>query len=271
VPAGNGRIIGEARTEDRKQVRFFCLEERTGKSLWVEKDFGLGWWCGIEGISSTVVFLHGFASPDLPVHRSVYAVDIETGAMLWSAGELRFTFALPDAVYAQEDTPGGRLLREYDPRTGVPRRSWKEGDDLPAVPEGGTGTVEQGGPVFPVPLAQLKPEYPELEQLVESACASIGPGAAAEVLVERNLVIVGCTVLAGMDAATRSVSSSIHVIARHGGRLLYKEDISGRAGRHMPDAFFVRNDMLVYIRERTMLTGVDLAPAQNSMTGRNTR
>jgi hypothetical protein len=270
VPVANGRIIGEARTEDRSTVKFFCLHERTGRVLWEKKDFGLGWWCGIEGFSSSVLFLHGFASPDLPVHRSVHAIDIETGTLLWSGEDLRFVLALPGALYVEEDVFPGRILAELDPQTGVRRRLWNEGDDPASFPQPPGEAGGRGDPAFPAPFSTMEQLFPDIGPPVSSACTSTGPGATAEVLVDRNLVIACCTAAAGEDGA-RSVRSSISVIRRDGGRTLYREDISGAGGKHLPDSFFVRDDMLVYIRERTTLTGVDLAPVQKGTMEGKTR
>jgi hypothetical protein len=261
VPAGGGRIIGEGRTENLKDVRFFCLEERTGRILWADRDFGLGWWCGIEGYSSSVVFLHGFASPDLPFHRSVYAVDIETGEMLWSDEQLRFARAFSDRLYAEGESGGRETLIDIDPRTGSHRHTWKEGEAIPDAVRNHTEAGGDGVPVFPAPLASLEAEMPEIGVHVRRICASTGPGASAEVLVERGLIVTGCTAISGEAAACR-ITSTMNVLHRDSGRVLYCEDVSAPGRAYAPDAFYVRDDMLVYIRERTMLTGADLASAQ---------
>jgi hypothetical protein len=268
LPAGRGKIIGEARSEDLKQVGFFCLEERTGAVVWEKRDFGLGWWCGVEGMSSSVLFLHGFASPDLPLHRSVYAIDTDTGSMLWSDGQLRFARADADALYAREEGSAGSTLVALDPRTGTRRQTWKEGDEIPDAildPAEERGTVE---PAFPVPLELMEADMPDAAVHVRRLCSA--PGAATEVLVEGGVIIAASTVVEAAGGARR-VNAAVRVLESGGGRVLYHEDVSGEGESRVPAAFYVRENMLIYLRERTMLTGVDLAPAQKHRTEGNAR
>jgi hypothetical protein len=268
LPAGRGRIIGEARLEDLKQVEFFCLDERTGAVVWEKRDFGLGWWCGVEGMSSSVLFLHGFASPDLPLHRSVYAIDTETGSMLWSDLQLRFARADADALYAREEGRAGSTLVALDPRTGTRRQTWMEGD---TIPDAILHPPEEGGadePAFPVPLELMEAEMPDAAAHVRRLCSA--PGAKIEVLVEGGLIIAACTVVEVAGGARR-VNSAVHVLEGGGGRVLYHEDVSGAGDSPAPAAFYVRENMLIYLRERTTLTGVDLVPAQKHRTEGNAR
>jgi hypothetical protein len=216
-------------------------------------------------VSASVLFLHGFASPDLPIHRSVHAIDIESGELLWSAGELRFSFATPDAVFAAEDAIGGTTIFELDPRTGARRRSWKDGED----PAGGSRPREDEGEglMFPVPLGIVEQEHP----VVAASILRVFPRAAAssEVLVDGTLVVAGCTTAAEESGAGDPAQSAILVLRREGGEILYREDFTGAAGSAGPSSFFVRDGILVYVRERTILTGVDLRPAQsNTMEGK---
>jgi hypothetical protein len=234
------------------------LNERSGEILWENRDFGLGWWCGIEGVSSSVLFLHGFASPDLPIHRSVHAIDIARGEVLWSTKELRFSFATPDAVFAAEDALGGTIIFELDPRTGSRRRSWTDGDDPAAVPR--PREDEHDAPEFPAPLGVVEQEQPAAVASIRRAFPRAGTS--SEVLVKGNLVVAGCTTASEENGPGEPIRSAILVLRRAGGEILYREDLTGAGGSGGPLSFFVREGILVYVRERTILTGVDLSPAQ---------
>ena len=253
VPAGSGLLLGEVRTEDRKNAWFFCLEERTGHVLWERLDFGLGWWCGVEAVSGGLVFLHGFASPDLPVHKSVHAVDLRTGRLLWSAQGLRFVKAGGDTVYAQEETLAGSILFELDARTGARHRTGMPEVSAVLPTHSATENTKAEEPTFPVPLPSVGRVDPDVGAILRELGGPEETGPTAEVLLVDGLVIACRTTM-----IERLFRSELMVIGRNGHRVLYSEEIAAAIAPPAPESFFVRGGMVIYIKDRTMLTGVDL-------------
>lgn len=261
VPAGSGLLLGEVRTEDRKNAWFFCLEERTGHVLWERLDFGLGWWCGVEAVSGGLVFLHGFASPDLPVHKSVHAVDLWTGRLLWSAQGLRFVKAGVDTVYAHEETLAGVILLALDARTGARRRTEVLEDGAVAPMVNATENAKTGEPAFPVPLPSVGRVGPDVAGILSELSGPVETGPTVEVLLVDGLVIACRTTM-----MERLFRSELMVIGKSGNRMLYRDEIAAAVAPPAPESFFVRGGMLIYIKDRTMLTGVDLRAAEGPKT-----
>jgi hypothetical protein len=262
VPAGDGLIIGEARTEDRSNVRFFCLDQQGGDVLWRDRDFRLGWWCGIEGLDGPVLFLHGFASPDLPLHRGIYAVDVRSGELLWSSPGLRFSTAGSGRVYAEEDTRDGSVLVELDGVSG--ERLQRRGEGEPVVPSHAAVTADTGagGLVFSGTLEAAETLHPGTGALIDRICPPDARTMPPDVVVDGDLIIAVCSsVMTREGQSSPTVRSAIMVISRSRQQVLYREVLSGPEGTHLPDAFFVRNGILVFIRERKILSGVDLRRA----------
>lgn len=237
VPSDGRKILGEVRTVNTKTVWFFCLDERDGTVLWEKRDFGLGWWCGVEGVAGGTAFLHRFPAPDLPVRGGIHAVDISTGSLLWSADALRFLSAGGDSLYAEDEGTVTSMTVELNPRTGERRGVLASGTGVPR------GPAAAGAARFPVPLAAM--EDREAAALV-SARADGAPSG-AEVLTHGGAVIA----FTGTD---------LMILARTGGRELYRERLTAEPVSVVPESFFVRGDMLVFVRERTVLTAVDLSP-----------
>ena len=121
-------IVGEEREIESRTVSFFCVELSGGRSLWKEKEYGEQWWTGIETVYRDTLLLHGYASPDMPEHRGITAVDIATGELLWRNDEVTCAAAVRGHIRALRGHPGTRTAVELDRRTGAVLRELIEND-----------------------------------------------------------------------------------------------------------------------------------------------
>ncbi|HEX7572052.1 MAG TPA: DUF4905 domain-containing protein [Bacteroidota bacterium] len=140
-------LVGEERNIGSKTASFFCVD--SSGTLWKGKNFGEQWWTGIETVHKGVLFLYGFATPDLPGRKGITAVDCATGDLLWKNGELTFIAAAGDRIYSSQDAQGGLVVAEIDHRTGALIKEVGRG-----------GNAMQQVPRAPDALEDL--EYPEV-------------------------------------------------------------------------------------------------------------
>ncbi|HMK38971.1 MAG TPA: DUF4905 domain-containing protein, partial [Bacteroidota bacterium] len=137
-PAGKGMLIGEERNIESRTTSFFSVGP--SGTLWKGKNFGEQWWTGIETVHRGVLFLYGFATPDLPGRRGITAVDCATGDLLWKNGELTFIAAAGGSMYASRDALEGPRVAEWDSRTGALVKELGRGSGaLQLVPDGDGG------------------------------------------------------------------------------------------------------------------------------------
>jgi len=92
--------VGEARDQDQKLVSFFALNAQSGVPLWRDLRLDEPWWAGIEAASDGVVLLHRFATPDMPQHKGILALDLKSGAQLWENRDVTFWFIRDGSVVA---------------------------------------------------------------------------------------------------------------------------------------------------------------------------
>src|ERR1043165_73152 len=118
----NGYLVGEDRNKESKMVTFFCIHLESGEVLWQGKLFDEDWWMGLEARHNDIVFMHEFATPDLPEHKKIPAVDMMTGRPLWTNEQSKFLFAHEDRVYTVKDGFETRTFIELDLRTGKEMR-----------------------------------------------------------------------------------------------------------------------------------------------------
>lgn len=135
APGDAGTLIGEARDLQRKEATFFCLDRSTGVPRWEGLSCDGGWWVGIEAVHRGVLLVHGYASPDLPGHRGLTAVDVLTGALLWKSDDIEFVRVGETSVVGIRALPGRREAVLCDLRSGV---------QTTAEPSDGTGGALTG-------------------------------------------------------------------------------------------------------------------------------
>jgi hypothetical protein len=254
-PTSQGVLMGEERRIDQKKALFFCLDCQNGRELWQQPSPGDAWWIGIETVCRDTVFFHGFATPNLPLHRGVIALDVLTGNKLWEDKELEFVGSADDFVVGSQETSAGRSLVVLDRRSGT-RRNDQEASDLLAQRlnrEEAEGEIK-----FPVPLNQLD------DQVVAAIRGSSGTDALAgpvEIVEDKGLIVFDHNEVSTAGAPRSPLfSSMIAVVERATGALLYRDTVCSVAAAVIPELFFVQHDVLYYIKERQTLIAVRLVP-----------
>jgi hypothetical protein len=112
------RVVGESRNESAKSTSFFCVDAHSGQPLWKDVKLDEPWWIGIETVYDNWVILHGFVRPDMPEHRGISVMKIESGKVIWKNDELAFWFIEHEKLYAQKYLFEKRIGYELDINTG---------------------------------------------------------------------------------------------------------------------------------------------------------
>ncbi len=242
-PSDTGYFVGEERDLKEKTVSFFCLDRKNGAVLWEGLRAADPWWITVDAVHDNMLFLHGYAEPDMPEPRKIFAYDIRTGSPAWSDESSRFLFASGESVYAvREETLGpkffrlgladGKVLDEL------------QSDDIHRLKR----TIHQPDNTsarFPVPAGDGK----------SGAAGKFGGMAGVEVLD-----VPGSTVVGYYARARGAGDKLVHHLAvlGPGGRREIDEVIDADVSAPVPDTFFCMDDMLYFIREKHILTGVRL-------------
>lgn len=257
-PTGSGYLVGEERELAGKTARFFCLDQMTGSVRWEKVTFVERWWIGIEAVHGTTVLIHGFAAPDLPEHKSITAIDLLSGAMLWSNADAKYLGVRDESVYAALDSLEGRRIVELDLRTGTVRRAGDVMEILKDVNAGAMPPVKDS-PEFPVAMdyAAAISTYSAVRQYCEGKNI-IG---AVEILDHDNHVLIfNChEKVVARNASDVRLRNVLQVVDRGSGKVLFGDVVNSSAAAIVPDSFFVQHNMLYYIRDRHRLTAVPLA------------
>ncbi len=256
-PTAGGALIGEERRIEEKKALFFCLDRENGRELWQHPSPGDDWWVGIETVYRDTILLHGFANPNLPLHRGIIVVDTLTGKKLWEDRELQFTGIAEDSVIGSKETAAGQSYVELDRRSGAKRKGL-DATDLPSL---GLNRLGQEAEIkLPVPLVQLASGDPQIEAAIRNHYDAGNLAGPVEAVEQSGFVIFDYHEVSGHGTAQDPYfSSAVKVVELATGTLVYSDTVSTGIRAVIPELFFVQHDMLYYIKERRMLMAVRLA------------
>jgi hypothetical protein len=256
IQTGSNRVlVGEDREIGKKETSFFCVERRTGKILWRNMNPGDRWWIGVEAVTDEVVVFHGFASPDMPGHKSITVADLESGRVLWSNPDLKFIALGQGSITACAESYGKRELVQVAPLTGEILKKL-DAEVVELRPPSG-GEKESGdGLLLPSPVRGEAEREPAIAHcLNRNVTAGLHP--AQVLLLDSNgLVIVQISEPRGRrQEGHPDLHTVLKIIDRGDGRVLYSAILEEHASAVSPH-FFVQDGLLYYVSERKTLSAL---------------
>ena len=99
LPAEAGNVVVEERDSASKEVSFSCFNIQSKKIIFNDFQFDEKNWCGIESVYKDVIFFHMYGKPDMPNHKSIIAFDINSKKILWQNNSYVFATVYNDRVY----------------------------------------------------------------------------------------------------------------------------------------------------------------------------
>jgi hypothetical protein len=258
-PTGSGVLLGESRDVERKMMTIFALRPAEGRTLFSGVALDEPWWVALEMTIGDVAIFHSFPRPDLPNAIGATAIDCATGEVLWRDDTMRVLCGVEELALVQRgDTLDFSSLALIDVRSAAvleeigqnPERvgAFQQACAAPAQWSGWINAeeVEQGSPAAITIESYLSPIIKERRGTIESA--------------ELN----GYTIAAAHSRSRRSADAMLggavdtHLVVASEGRVQYHEIITKDAPGPAGDSFFIWNGVLVFIRDRRTLVGINL-------------
>lgn len=262
VLTDSGRIFGEARNPEKKTVRFFAVDSSNGKPFWSGANFGEQWWIGIEGVSGETVFLHKYATPSMPEHKSIIAVDTRQGNVQWLNDDLRFECIAGGSLLASRHTILGPTFHVLNVMDGSVESTISESDALQLRRISSSESVGQKR--MPITLADFE-DADESADLIRHHCNEGRLIGNIEYMEHGSAVIFSYHERNSANAnESLLVDSKVKIADKSTAALLYEGSLASGSTSIVSDSFLVYDNMLVYVSERTTLTALDLNGLQLS-------
>jgi outer membrane protein assembly factor BamB len=259
LPSETGEIIGEARDQEAKRVSFFALNSDTGVPLWQGMVLDEPWWTGIEDVSQGILLLHTFASPDMPQHQGIVAIDMQSGETVWTNRELTFWFTHGQSVYAHKALFEKRVVLELNLRTGENIREFGDDSETDLFQKRQDSIKRnQNGLRFPEAV-NLDTMDPGIASVVRKEIRGKAIQGYLECAVEENQVVLNYHT-ESKEGADGSPLFDNHfgILDNRSGKLMYSDTIAHKCRAVVPDSFFIRGGTVYYIKDQRTLIAVRL-------------
>ncbi|HAL57547.1 MAG TPA: hypothetical protein DCP63_14030 [Bacteroidetes bacterium] len=253
-----GRIIGECRHQDQKLATFFCLDETTGSALWQERRLEEPWWIGIEAIQENVLLLHEYAKPDLPQHKKIHALDVESGKELWKSDHLGYWFGFEGRVYCLEEKFEKRIGYGLDLQTGMVEETYEESlDELGELRERALDALSMRAFRFP---ENLDPGSDSRERaLARKVTKGANVVGHIEFIKEQGYILLGYHA-AGKPSKTEAplFQNRFVIIDAEDGKTVFEETLARDVRAIVPDSFFAKPPFVYFIKDQKALSALCL-------------
>ncbi len=250
-------IVGETRNQETKSTSFYCVDARTGKSLWKEIEFDEPWWIGIETVYDKWIIMHRFARPDMPEHRGIYMVELATGNLLWGNDELTYWFVHDRKLYAYKYIFEKRLAYEIDINTGTLLNEYADNlDSLHELRRQVLKNESEGiqRTMFPKLYSQGEVES-EVAIIIQRITGGNALEGWIEYLLRNNMLLVSYYRKANSsDSAILENIFTVYDTERKEKR--FNEIIVNDVQVPSPDTFFVKDDFIYFIKNKNTLTAL---------------
>jgi hypothetical protein len=254
----NNLIVGETRNQETKSTSFFCVDIRTGTSLWNNMSFDEPWWIGIEAVHKKWMILHGFVRPDIPEHRGIRVVDIESGKLLWKNDDLSFWFIDNEKLYAHKYLFERHIACELDINTGMIVQEYSGNLDTfqtlrERVMQDEAG--RQSDVIFP-DLFDEKDAEPVLRTVVQQMTEGRALEGWIEYLSLHGILILSHYRQTKNQSDASLLNNILSVYDLKAEKTLYSEIIAREVKAPSPDSFFVKDNLVLFVNHQTMLTAL---------------
>lgn len=254
-----GKIVGECRNHDQKRASFFCVDEQTGVPQWEDVKLAEPWWVGIETVHGEIVLLHEFSKPDMPEHKRIRAVDVNTGELRWHNDELTFWFVHRDTVYAYRDMFEKRVGYALALTTGAIQQSYEDNlEELGSLRKSALEEQDTSEFLFPE-IFQDGSLSPNHQALLTKEIKGKNILGNIEFIQEQGFLLMNYYTPASRSTPEAPFLENHFLIFETEQRRNVFSDVLSRDSKSpVPDTFFIKRPFTYFVKDQRILTALRL-------------
>jgi hypothetical protein len=251
------KIVGESRNESTKTTSFFCIDANSGRPLWNNLEINEPWWVGIETVGDRWVVLHGYNRPDMPEHRGIQLVEIDTGKLKWKNDDATFWFMDRKNIYAQKYLYEKRIGYELDINTGEIIEEYS--DNLDVLYDKRKNALqekinEQNDILFPELYLSDKAD-PSINEIVRCITNGEALNGWIEYFVNKGILTLSYYQREKKDGS-QLLANILKLYNLDNNKLLFNRIIDRELQAPNHDTFFIKIPFIYFINNRSMLTAL---------------
>lgn len=250
LPTAEKKLVIEERDMNTKEVFFSCYDIESGKNLFKNYQLEEKHWIGIESIYNNVIFFHTYGKPDMPAHKNIIAFDILSQSTLWQNGNYVFSFVYDDKVYCYQQRFESRVFFALDYVTGNILDDF--GTDvsvLNQLKEKADEDFEKQNYLFPDYFNRTGISIEEHQKYLEQVLTDNVIKGDISFLKYENLLMYNYHEISKSNTFD-NVFTAVDLTKN---KILLKETLDKNLVNLMPESFFVKDNRLFLIVDKTKL------------------
>jgi len=244
--SSENQIIIESREVENKEVFFSIYNLENGKIILKDYQFEEKFWIGIETIRDGMIFFHKFAKPDMPNHKQLLAFSINNQQILWKSDEYVFLFYHQNKIYCYKEMFEGRNFYTINPKTGEFLEDLgTDSESINVIRELARNEEDFSKYSF----TNKGYEFPEIENYLKEKMNITNLVRDLE-FIERNGVVLFNY---HQEIGRNQLTNKFFAFDTNKNEVIFDLILNKNTNNFAPDSFFIYQDFLILIKEKTEL------------------
>jgi hypothetical protein len=251
LPTKSGKLVIEERDTETKEVFYNCIEISSGLSVFKNFQLEEKYWVGIETIHNDIILFHKFPERDMPGHRGIIAYDINSQKILWQNDNYIFLFMWEEKIYCYQTTFEGRKYYSVDIYSG--ELIEELGDDSSSINmlrERSFESINYEGYLFPEAFNASATNNAGLSDFMQQFRTNHVLVGEIEFIKLDGYVLLNCHEPL-KDGSLKNTFRAIEILSK---KIIFEEKLNSQTKAFVPDSFFIKDDFLFLLIEKTKLT-----------------
>ena len=250
LPTDNDKLVIEERNVDKKQAYFNCLNITNGKKIFKHLQFDEKFWIGIETVYNDVILFHKFRKPDMPQHLGLIAFDMIKQKTVWENAEHTYLFVKDDKVYTFQQLFEKREYFTIDINTGeVVDKLGTDSNSINLLRGEVIASEDFSRYHFPISFVNQNDVDDRIADLMQELRENHIIKGKIEYVLKDGLLLFNFHKI----ESDNSLNNSFKVVDLSTGKFILEKVLNFRTNAFVPDSFFLKDNMLFLLIERTKL------------------
>jgi len=250
LPTANNKVVIEERDIKTKEVFFSCLEITSGNKLFSEFQFEEKNWIGIETIYNDLIYFHKYGKPDMPMHKGIFAFDLFTKSIIWQNDNYVYSFIYADKVYCYQQRFESRVFFALDCLTGnVVDDFGSDAAQLHQPRAKANEDFEKQNYLFPDYFKRSENVTEEYQRYLQQVLIENVIKGEINYLMFENILMFNYHEV----SKTNTLNNIFTTVDLAKNKILLKETLDKNLVNLMPESFFVKDNFLFLIVDKTKL------------------
>jgi len=250
IPTNTGKLIIEEREPETKQVYFHCLNVDSGKKLLSNFQLEDKFWVGIEAVRDDLIFFHKFAKPDMPKHRGIFAFNILSKNIIWENPEHTFLFLSKDKLFSYKEKFEGRYFYSVNPLNGeIVEELGNDHGKINLLRNESLLEENMNDCLFPEIYEPETMLISRANNILNSLRNNFVISGKIEYILKNELMIISFHAVNSKG----TLDNLFKAVDLSKGKYILEEVINKETSLFLTDSFFVKDDFLFLLFEKTRL------------------